>query len=83
MKVRLKLYALLSDYLPEGAVDNEIELELQDGITPHQLIDRHGVPREMAHLILLNGVYVAPQERDESVIRDGDVVAVWPPVAGG
>jgi molybdopterin converting factor small subunit len=83
MKIRLKLYALLSDYLPEDAADNQIELELADGATPHQLIDRHGLPREMAHLILRNGVYISPEDRDKPVICDGDTIAVWPPVAGG
>jgi molybdopterin synthase sulfur carrier subunit len=83
MKVTLKLYALLSDYLPDSAVGNEVELDLAADLTPHQLIDQYRVPRELAHLVLCNGVYVAPADRDKPVIREGDTIAVWPPVAGG
>jgi molybdopterin converting factor small subunit len=32
---------------------------------------------------VLNGVYVHPSERDQAILRDGDTLAVWPPVAGG
>ena len=34
MVVRLKLYALLGKYLPAGAENNEVDLELPDGATP-------------------------------------------------
>jgi len=33
--------------------------------------------------VLINGVFVPPDERATSVLRDGDVLAVWPPIAGG
>ena len=47
------------------------------------MIDRYNVPREMAHLVLLNGVYIKPEDRDKAVFNDGDTLAIWPPVAGG
>ena len=34
-------------------------------------------------LVLINGVFVAPQERNKPLLRDGDTLAIWPPVAGG
>jgi len=40
-------------------------------------------PRELAHLVLLNGIYVAPEQRNLVSIKEGDVLAIWPPVAGG
>ncbi len=83
IRINLKLYASLADYLPAGANGNQVDVELPDDVTPHQAIDRFRVPREEVHLILLNGVYVKPDERDEPAFRDGDTLAVWPPVAGG
>lgn len=83
MKVTFKLYATLSDYLPVGARDHRIEAEVAAGTTPNEIIDSHGVPRRLAHLVVLNGVYVPPSERDRAILRDGDTLAVWPPVAGG
>ena len=83
MKIAVKLYASLADHLPEGAADHRIEIEVANDATPHQIIDRFGVPREQAHLCLLNGVYLEPSERDRPLFEEGDTLAVWPPVAGG
>jgi hypothetical protein len=49
MKITFKLYAGLSDYLPEGAKRNSVEIDVQSGETVHQVIDRCRVPREQAH----------------------------------
>ena len=83
MKLILKLYAGLTDYLPPEAVDNKLTIEISQHITAYEVIDRYKVPREMAHLVLLNGVYVNPEDRNKAVFSDGDTLAIWPPVAGG
>ncbi len=83
MKITLKLYANLSDLLPATASRNAIEVEVPENVTPHQVIDLYDVPRKMAHLVLLNGVYLDKEERDSPLIKDKDALAVWPPVAGG
>lgn len=83
MKVQLKLFATLSDYLPPGARRNAAEVEVPDGATPYQVMDLHGVPRERAHLVVVNGVFVLPQQRDNLALAEGDTLALWPPVAGG
>jgi molybdopterin converting factor small subunit len=84
VKITLKLFATLGDHLPPGSHENAAQIELPDDATPNQVIDRYGVPREMAHLVMVNGVYVDPAHRDDGCrLGDGDVLAVWPPVAGG
>lgn len=83
IRLRIKLFASLHVYLPEGAARNEVTVEYPARITPNALLDALGVPREMAHLVLRNGVYLKPAERDRPVLNDGDAFAVWPPVAGG
>lgn len=83
MRVTLKLYATLTEYLPAQAKDYATQLEVAPETTPYQLIDRHNVPRQMAHLVVLNGVYLYPSERDRPVLKEGDTLAIWPPVAGG
>lgn len=70
------------DYLPEGAVKNEITLDVDEPTTPNQLIDKYSVPRSEVHLVLINGVYVDQTDRDMP-LKQNDTLAIWPPVAGG
>jgi molybdopterin converting factor small subunit len=83
MRIRLKLYATLGDYLPIGTPGNAIEIDVADDATPYAIIDSFKVPRKLSHLVLVNGVYAHPEERDAAILKDGDTLAVWPPVAGG
>ena len=41
------------------------------------------MPPKLVHLVLVNGVYVPPEERATRTLVEGDVLAIWPPVAGG
>jgi len=83
MQVTLKLFASLAPYMPDGAVDNAVAIEVDDGTTINQIFDRYRVPHKMAHLVLINGIYVAPADRATRTLNEGDALAAWPPVAGG
>ncbi len=83
MKVTVKLFALLGKYLPTGAADNQAAVEVADGATPVTIMDSLNLPREYCHLVLVNGVYVEPGKRESLALKENDVLAMWPPVAGG
>jgi len=84
MKITFKLYATLQQHLPADAVDNAVELEIDENTTLHGVLDRFAVPHKSAHLVLVNGHYFGFDQRDDAgVLSEGDVMAVWPPVAGG
>jgi molybdopterin converting factor small subunit len=84
MIITLKLYATLTDLLPAGASQNRADIEVDEDVSLNEIIDRYRVPREMAHLVLLNGVFVCDTDRDErGLLKAGDTLAIWPPVAGG
>ncbi len=84
MKIEFKLYASLGQYLPAAVrQDNRMPLELAEGATIGQVIEPFGLPEKLVHLVLVNGVYVAPPERLSHVLQEGDVLAIWPPIAGG
>ncbi len=83
MRITLKLFAVLSNYLPPEAYKNQIEIEAPDGATPADVMGLVGVPPEMAHLVLINGIFVAPSQRGDKRLAEGDHLAMWPPVAGG
>ena len=83
MRVQLELYASLMQYLPPNAERHRVVVEVASGATAHTLLDLYHVPREKAHLVLRNGVFLHQEERNHAVLAEGDVIAVWPPVAGG
>lgn len=83
MKIKFKLYATLSGYLPEGAVDNTVEIDVPEDASPNSIIDRFKVPRELSHLVLVNGVFAYQSERESAILKEGDTLAIWPPIAGG
>ncbi len=84
MHITFKLYASLTQHLPpEARRCNQIALEVPDGTSIAKLIEPFGMPEKLVHLVLVNGVYVPPDQRLSLVPRDGDVLAIWPPIAGG
>jgi sulfur carrier protein ThiS len=84
MKITFKLYASLTDYLPPAVrTANQMPLELAEGTAVEKVIEPFGLPAKMVHLVLVNGSYVAPEHRLSHVLKDGDVLAIWPPIAGG
>lgn len=84
MRIQLKLYATLTDYLPAAArKDNQLPLEVPEGATVHDVIAPYGLPDKLVHLVLINGVFVPPGQRTSRALREGDTLAIWPPIAGG
>jgi sulfur carrier protein ThiS len=83
MKITFKLYASLSDYLPVGTRHNRIELEVAPDATIAQIIAPYGMPPKLVHLVLVNGVFIPPEVRAERTLVEDDVLAIWPPIAGG
>ena len=81
--VTLKLYASLGVYLPAGHARNEAAVTVPEGTSIQELLDAHNVPRQACHLVLLNGIFQPAGSRAGTVLKPGDAVAVWPPVAGG
>ena len=81
--LQVELYASLMKYLPPDSSRHRTQVRVAVDTTPHQLIDQLGIPRELAHLVLKNGTYVLPLERNQAIFADGDLFALWPPVAGG
>lgn len=83
MEITFKLYATLGKYLPEKTEKHGVKLNVDSNESPQEILDRFNVPRNLSHLVLVNGVYLSHEEREKSVLKDGDTLAVWPPVAGG
>lgn len=77
MIVYLKLYADLQPPGEDGG--GQKPYDLPQASTAGELLAYARVPSQAARILLVNGVHAKPDE----VLKDGDVVSVFPPVAGG
>jgi sulfur carrier protein ThiS len=84
MNITLKLFASLTDYLPvESKYTNMVALNVAEGTTIGNIIEQHSLPPKWVHLVLVNGVYIYPEQRATHILMEDDVLAIWPPIAGG
>jgi molybdopterin converting factor small subunit len=83
VKITIKLFALLAKHLPTGAAKNQVEIEVAEGASVQDVIQALKLPMEHCHLVLVDGVYIAPSERATHLMKPGEALAIWPPVAGG
>ena len=84
IRVTLKLYASLAQYLPQtGRRSDAVALDIAASATLADVVGRFGVPPAACFLVLVNGVFLPPGERATARFADGDTIAIWPPVAGG
>jgi sulfur-carrier protein len=79
MNIELNLFASLAEHLPDKEKGNPNILELPAGTTIGGLIDLLKIPPEAPRIIFLNGIHAGR----EAVLKDGDRVGMFPPLAGG
>lgn len=82
MKITIKLFSNLLEYLPKDADGNQVELSLAPGTTANQAVAMLGVPRAEVRTVMKNGAFLAEDKRDKA-LQDGDVLTVWPAIQGG
>jgi molybdopterin synthase sulfur carrier subunit len=79
MNVDLAMFAYLADYQPDGAGGRHARtLDLPDNATVAELVRRLELPNE-PRIVFVNGRH-APESR---ALKQGDRLAIFPPVAGG
>ncbi len=79
MKVEVQLFATLAAYLPAGAGGDSVTLDVRDGTTITELVRLLGIPDDVECLMVVNGHDAPPEHR----LTNGDVLSMFPPLAGG
>ncbi len=69
--------------MPEPGVKGETTYNCPMDNSINSVLRELNVPLEHCHLVLLNGVFIQPDQREKKAMVQGDTLAVWPPIAGG
>lgn len=77
MKVEVKLFAGFKSYMPRPLGSRY--MNVPDGSTVGDIILDLGIPEEEKKIIFINGVHGTL----ETILKEKDRLAVFPPVAGG
>lgn len=78
MKVEIRLFAYLRDYVKPGAEGGRLSIATT-ARDVRSLLGELGIPLSQAAIILRNGRHVDPNVE----LHEGDVVSIFPPIAGG
>lgn len=80
MRLALELFATLAPFLPPDArSDGTATLEIGETATVQDVLECLGIPATTSCVTLVNGHDATPGQ----VLRDGDVLSLFPPLAGG
>jgi molybdopterin converting factor small subunit len=79
MTIQLTLYASLASHLPETSGGNACSIEVREGAAVKDVLLQLKIGLEIPKIIFLNGIHAGL----ESVLKNGDRLAVFPPIAGG
>ena len=71
--------ATLAAFLPAGAAGDSVTLEVPDGSTVGDVVQVLKIPGDLDCMTVLNGHDVPSDHR----LADGDMLSLFPPLAGG
>jgi molybdopterin converting factor small subunit len=79
MEIEVRLFATFRDYLPQDSASFSFKKSLDKEMTVSTIAEETGLPPDVPKIFIVNGNVVT----GEHVLHDGDVVSIFPPVAGG
>lgn len=79
MKLEISLYATLSQYLPRVAQNRRAVIDVEAGAKVREVMTQLGIPQDHPNILLVNG----RQALADTVLKDGETLAIFPPLAGG
>ncbi len=79
IKINVTAYATLKKYLPRLKTGEFLTLEIEEGTKLKDIFETLSIPREEVKQTFINGL----KGEDDTILKEGDRVAIFPPVAGG
>jgi len=76
ISVTVKFFATLREYGPDKEV-----LRIPEKSRVEVLLEKYNVPKdERRVVILING---KPHKNQKTILKEGDIIAIFPPIGGG
>ena len=79
MEIEVRLFATFRDYLPQDSASFSFKKSLDKEMAVSKIAEEIGLPPDVPKIFIVNGNVVT----EEYMPHDGDVVSIFPPVAGG
>jgi molybdopterin converting factor small subunit len=79
VRVEVQLFATLAAYLPAATTGDSIALEVPEGTVVAEVLRQLQLPSDLDFLRVVNGHDATPGQ----VLNEGDVLSLFPPLAGG
>ncbi|MGD0487639.1 MAG: MoaD/ThiS family protein [Syntrophorhabdales bacterium] len=79
MTVEIRLFATFRAFLPPGSNTFSCTKVLKEGTTVEEVLRALKLPEHTPKIIILNGAHADAGR----VLRDGDILSLFPPVGGG
>ncbi|MFW9821865.1 MAG: MoaD/ThiS family protein [Candidatus Thorarchaeota archaeon] len=76
IKITVKFFAMLRDYGPKEEL-----ISIPENSKIEFLFQKYQIPKEVwKTIILVNGI---PHKDQDTLLKDGDIVSIFPPIGGG
>jgi molybdopterin converting factor small subunit len=82
VRITVKLLGGFSKYLPKNAKADTMEVILENGSSASDLVSKMSLPENQPKNILINGRPFG-EPPGEKLLKDSDVVTIFPYVVGG
>ncbi|RDV83569.1 MoaD/ThiS family protein [Ammonifex thiophilus] len=79
MRVEVRLFGGLEKFVKDVRFGEGFPVDLPEGGRVAELLDRLGIPPSQVFSVLINGRHASLAD----VLREGDRVALFPPLGGG
>lgn len=79
MNIEVRLFANLAELLPPGSKNKRAKIDVPEGITIQDLLERLKIPSDITNVIMVNGSH----RSKDTKLNEGDVVSIIPPITGG
>lgn len=79
MKVELRVFSGLEKFMPHKRFGEPLGVELENGSTIRDLLEKMGIPEDQVFTVLVDGRH----QSFDYVLNEGERVSFFPPVGGG